>query len=214
MSVADRPRSKLVLVRSLLGRHLFAFVWLPRDEVSTGRREAIGDMLAEAANAKLINWSIALEDGVVALLRYTLDLRGGGVMPDAAALDARLERMVRGWVPAVEAALVEQAGRRATRLALRFANAFPAVYRATSTPEEAARDILRIATLDAPAIVRCASAASDAKGRVPASSSTAGRRAGAVRCGAGIREFRLPRDRGSADPADRQRASSMISKSR
>lgn len=148
MSVADRPRSKLVLVRSLLGRHLFAFVWLPRDEVSTGRREAIGEMLADAAHAKLINWSIALEDGVVALLRYTLDLRGGGVMPDARELDARLERMLRGWVPAVEAALVEQAGAASTRLALRFANAFPAVYRATSTPEEAARDILRIATLD------------------------------------------------------------------
>lgn len=150
MSVADRPRSKLVLVRSLLGRHLFAFVWLPRDEISTGRREAIGEMLAEAAKARLINWSIALEDGVVALLRYTLDLRGGGVMPDAAALDARLERMLRGWVPAVEAALVETAGSGATRLALRFANAFPAVYRTTTTPEEAARDILRIATLEAP----------------------------------------------------------------
>ena len=98
MSVADRPRAKLVLVRSALGRHLFAFVWLPRDEVSTGRRVAIGEMLAEASGAKLINWSIALEDGVVALLRYTLDLRGGGTMPDAAALDDRLERMVRGWL--------------------------------------------------------------------------------------------------------------------
>ncbi|WP_164066894.1 NAD-glutamate dehydrogenase, partial [Serratia marcescens] len=42
MSVADRPRSKLVLVKSLLGRHLFAFVWLPRDEVTTTRREAVG----------------------------------------------------------------------------------------------------------------------------------------------------------------------------
>jgi glutamate dehydrogenase len=147
MSVADRPRSKVVLVRSPLGRHLFAFVWLPRDEVSTGRREAIADMLTESANARLINWSIALEDGVVALLRYTLDLRGGGVMPDAKALDDRLERMVRGWVPGVEAALAEEVGGAATRLALRFAGRFPATYRATNTPEEAARDVLRLATL-------------------------------------------------------------------
>jgi glutamate dehydrogenase len=150
MSVADRPRSKLVLVKSLLGRHLFAFVWLPRDEVSAGRREAIGEMLADASHAKLINSSIALEDGVVALLRYTLDLREGGTMPDADALDRKLERMVRGWVPAVEAALVEQTGSAATRLALRFAQAFPVTYRATSTPEEAARDIVRIATLEKP----------------------------------------------------------------
>jgi glutamate dehydrogenase len=147
MSVADRPRAKLVLVRSALGRHLFAFVWLPRDEVSTGRREAIGNMLAEASGAKMINWSIALEDGVVALLRYTLDLRGAGQMPDAAELDQRLERMVRGWLPAVEAALAEQGGHGSTRLALRYANGFPAGYRATETAEEAARDILRIATL-------------------------------------------------------------------
>ena len=150
MSVADRPRSKLILVKSLLGRHLFGFVWLPRDEVTTTRREAIGEMLEEAANAKLINWSIALEDGVVALLRYTLDLRQGGTMPDADALDTQLERMMRGWVPAVEAALAEQAGGASTRLALRFANAFPAAYRTTGTPEEAARDILRIATLEGP----------------------------------------------------------------
>jgi glutamate dehydrogenase len=126
MSVADRPRSKLVLVKSLLGRHLFAFVWLPRDEVATTRREAIGQMLADAANAKIINWTIALEDGEVAMLRYTLDLRAGGTMPDADALDAQLERMMRGWVPAVEAALAENmSATGATRLALRYAQAFP-----------------------------------------------------------------------------------------
>ena len=150
MSVADRPRSKLVLVKSPLGRHLFAFVWLPRDEVATTRREAIGAMLADAANAKIINWTIALEDGEVAMLRYTLDLRAGGTMPDADALDSQLERMMRGWVPAVEAALVEDAGSGATRLALRYAAAFPAAYRTTATPEEAARDILRFAKLDGP----------------------------------------------------------------
>ena len=147
MSVADRPRAKLALVESPLKRHLFAFVWLPRDEVSTGRRVAIGDMLAEASGARLINWSIAVEDGAIALLRYTLDMRAGGVMPDTDALDGRLERMVRGWMPAVEAALADQAGQGATRLALRYANGFPPSYRATSEAEEAARDILRIATL-------------------------------------------------------------------
>ncbi len=148
MSVADRPRSKLVLVRSPLGRHLFAFVWLPRDQIESGHREAIGEILVEAAHAKLISWTIALEDGVIAQIRYTLDLRGGGVLPEAGPLDARVARMVRGWVPAVEGALADQAGSGATRLALRFAQAFPQVYRAGHTPEEAASDILRIAALD------------------------------------------------------------------
>ncbi|MBO9713327.1 NAD-glutamate dehydrogenase domain-containing protein [Sphingomonas sp.] len=150
MSVADRPRPKLVLVRSPLGRHLFAFVWLPRDDLTTGRRVAIGEMLADAARARLINWSISLEDGVVALLRYTLDLRGGGELPDPGTLDQRLKQMLRGWEPAIEAALADEAGMRAARLTLRYAHRFPPAYRALNNATEAARDILRIATLKSP----------------------------------------------------------------
>ncbi|RZF64723.1 glutamate dehydrogenase [Sphingomonas populi] len=150
MSLADRPRPKLVLVRSILGRHLFAFVWLPRDDLTTGRRVAIGELLIEAANGSLLNWAIAM-DGVTALMRYTLDLRGAGVMPDAAALDARIARMVRGWAPAVEAALGEQVEpARATRLALRYAASFPQGYRNAKPPEEAASDIVRLARLETP----------------------------------------------------------------
>ncbi|MES2097316.1 MAG: NAD-glutamate dehydrogenase domain-containing protein [Pseudomonadota bacterium] len=147
MSLADRPRPKLVLAKSILGRHLFAFVWLPRDELTTVRRLAIGEMLAEAAGGGLLNWAIAMDD-VVALIRYTIDLRGTGTMPDTAALDVRLARMMRGWAPAVEAALSEIDSARATRLALRFANCFPQTYRTDNSADEAARDILRLARLD------------------------------------------------------------------
>ncbi len=164
MSITDRPRPKLVTAVDALQRHLFAFVWLPRDEVSTGRRIAIEAMLAEAAKAKILGWTIAVEDGGAALLRYTLDLRGGGVVPDTDALDERLKQMVRGWVPEVEAAL---AGRgeegRAAVLAQRFGARFPANYRNLYSPEEAARDILRMRDLnaDAPRAVRLAVKPSD-----------------------------------------------------
>ena len=147
MSLADRPRPKLVLAKSILGRHLFAFVWLPRDELTTARRLAIGEMLSEAANGGLLNWAVAMDD-VVALIRYTIDLRGAGAMPDEAALDVRLARMMRGWAPAVEAALGEADPARATRLALRFANCFPQTYRTNNSADEGARDILRLARLD------------------------------------------------------------------
>ncbi|WP_260596785.1 NAD-glutamate dehydrogenase [Sphingomonas endolithica] len=149
MSLADRPRPKLVLVRSTLGRHMFAFVWLPRDDLTTARRVAIGEMLAEACSGALLNWGLALEDGTVALIRYTFDLRGEGHMPDAAPLDARLARMVRGWVPAVEAALGELLDpSRAARLALRHAASFPQGYRNGNSAEEAARDIVCLSRLD------------------------------------------------------------------
>jgi len=149
MSLADRPRPKLVMARSILGRHLFCFVWLPRDEFTTARRIGIGDMLAEAAGGGLLNWAIAMDD-LVALIRYTVDVRGEGRMPDVAALDTRLARMMRGWAPAVEAALAESDAARSTRLALRWANCFPQGYRTVNTADEAARDIFSLATLDTP----------------------------------------------------------------
>jgi len=149
MSLADRPRPKLVMARSILGRHLFCFVWLPRDEFTTARRVAIGDMLAEAASGAVLNWAIAMDD-LVALIRYTVDLRGESRMPDVAALDTRLARMMRGWAPAVEAALAETDVARSTRLALRWANCFPQGYRTVNSADEAARDILSLSTLETP----------------------------------------------------------------
>ena len=72
---------------------------------------------------------------------------------DAAALNAQLEQMVRGWQPEVEAALAKRGDPgRAAALAARFAPAFPPNYRNLYNPEEAARDILRLRDLgpDAP----------------------------------------------------------------
>jgi glutamate dehydrogenase len=152
MSLADRPRPALVLVRSALGRHLYAFAWLLRDDLTTARRIAFGELLAEAAKGPVINWSVALEDSQVALIRYTIDLRRGGQVPDTAVLQQRLERMVRGWAPAVEAALsVEVGPARAARYTLRHANCFPQGYRTAYTAEEAAADIMRLVALDGPA---------------------------------------------------------------
>ena len=41
MSLVDRPRPRLILVRSPLERHLFAFVWLPLDTVNTVLRALV-----------------------------------------------------------------------------------------------------------------------------------------------------------------------------
>tara|TARA_R110000782_G_scaffold78293_3_gene156014 strand:- start:220835 stop:225499 length:4665 start_codon:yes stop_codon:yes gene_type:complete len=148
MSLSDRPRPKLVLATSALARHLYAFVWLPRDDVSTARRVAIQDMLAQAANAPLLSWSIALEEGGMALLRITLDIRAGGRTPDEAALDAQVKHMVRGWVPAVEAALNEgPEAERAETLTEKYAESFPPSYRLGAGPEEAAIDIVEMVRL-------------------------------------------------------------------
>jgi glutamate dehydrogenase len=149
MSLADRPRPKLLLLPGTLGWHLFAFVWLPRDELSTSRRVTIGAILEQAAQAEVSSWSVELGDGDLALLRYTLDLQPGMKVPDEQALDSRIVEMVRGWEPAVEEALVETVGaQRATRLALTYMDDFPESYRLRTAPSDAAQDVLRICELE------------------------------------------------------------------
>ncbi len=145
MSVVDRPRTRVAFIRSELDRHLFAFVWLPRDEVSTDRRADIERLLTTHANARVLSWSSTLEEGGAALLRFTLDLRDGGVVPDVEALNEELETMVRGWNPGVVAALADHVDEgRAMALASRFAGHFPAAYRLQHSPADAANDILRL----------------------------------------------------------------------
>jgi glutamate dehydrogenase len=149
MSLADRPRPALLLVRSILKGHLFAFVWLPRDELNTTRRVDIGEMLEEATGRDVTSWSIELGEGDLALIRYTLDIEADDPTPDVKELDRRLDEMVRGWQPSVEEALISLVGPgRGTRLSLGYADEFPETYCSQTSPSEAALDILRLQQLD------------------------------------------------------------------
>ncbi|MEO7787018.1 MAG: NAD-glutamate dehydrogenase domain-containing protein [Sphingomicrobium sp.] len=148
MSLADRPRPTLLILPGALKRHVFAFVWLPREELTTRRRLAIGRMIEGAVGSSVTNWSVELGDGELALIRYTLPITPESAVPDAGALDARLLEMVRGWTPGVESELAARAGPgRATRLALTFLPLLPEDYRLRTGPTEAAIDIIRLGEL-------------------------------------------------------------------
>jgi glutamate dehydrogenase len=148
MSLADRPRPALLQVRSILKAQLFTFVWLPREELSTARRLAIGTLLKTEVGRDITSWSVELGDADLALIRYTQYIDAAAADPDEESLDAAVVEMVRGWAPAVEAELIAAAGApRATRLALTYINAFPDGYRARTGPEEGSADILRLCEL-------------------------------------------------------------------
>jgi glutamate dehydrogenase len=148
MSLVDRPRAKIVLVCSALQRHLFAFVWVPRDTISTGVRLEVMAMLEEAVGSPVLDWNLEVEGNSLALLRFSLDIGSCSRMPKEAALDARLTALVRGWTDSVEAELRGFApDARAAVIAARYAEAFPPDYRSAYGPAEAAQDILRLHAL-------------------------------------------------------------------
>ncbi len=142
MSLVDRPRPRLSLVEAALARHLFAFVWMPRDSLATQVRLRIQDMLERGADAKLLDWSLEVEGGNLAMLRFVLDIREGNREFDERALENELQIMLRGWTEAVETELAEyEEPGRAAAVALRFADAFPTDYRAMFGAKQAAMDI-------------------------------------------------------------------------
>jgi glutamate dehydrogenase len=145
MALVDRPRPRVALVSAPLERHIFAFVWLPRDMLSTSVRLQIQDLLEECTRSHPLDWSLVVEGGNLALLRYVLDARGERADANAEVLDTRLQDMLRGWGDAVEAALSEtEEPSRAAGLAIRYAASFPASYRTAYGAVEAARDIERL----------------------------------------------------------------------
>ncbi|MGI9375284.1 MAG: NAD-glutamate dehydrogenase [Tsuneonella suprasediminis] len=150
MSLVDRPRPRLVLVEAPLSRHLFAFVWLPRDLLSTQVRTRIQEMLETGAGAVALDWSLQVEGGNLAVIRYVLDYRSGEGSPDAATIEASIQALLRGWSEAVESELAtDEDPARAAALATRFADAFPTAYRADYGAAEAAQDIRRLRRLAA-----------------------------------------------------------------
>ncbi|RPF71462.1 NAD-glutamate dehydrogenase [Aurantiacibacter spongiae] len=152
MGLADRPRPRATLVTAPLGRHVFAFVWLPRDMLSTTVRLQVEDLLENSTGADTLDWSLMVEGGNLALLRYVMDFRGKGDHVDGQAVDAALQDMLRGWNDAVEEALADgEEASRAGALATRYAASFPTFYRTTYGAAEAANDIRRLRQLAASA---------------------------------------------------------------
>ena len=145
MALADRPRPRAALVAAPLRRHIFGFVWLPRDLLSTTARLQIQQMLETRTGAVTLDWSLSVEGGNLAMLRFVMDARGGDEAIDLAAIDQALQDMLRGWGDAVEAAFHgTEDESRAAALAARYAPSFPAAYRTEYGAAEAAVDIGRL----------------------------------------------------------------------
>jgi glutamate dehydrogenase len=141
-SLVDRPRPRLLLVEAPLARHVLAFVWLARDQLSSQMRSRVQAVLEQNGGARVLDWSMQVEAGTLGMLRYVLDVRDAAAKPDEAELDRQLRILLRGWAEAVEAALVAQGeGSRAVAVTARYAEAFPLAYRTDYGPAEAALDI-------------------------------------------------------------------------
>ena len=149
-SLIDRPRPRVVLVEAPLARHLLAFVWLPRDQFSSEVRGRIQALIEQGTGARTLDWSMQVEAGTLAMLRYVLDIRETTSRADEVELDRQVALLLRGWGEAVEAAIAADGEpARAAAIAARYAEAFPMSYRSDYGASEAAIDIRHLRGLAA-----------------------------------------------------------------
>ena len=87
-----------------------------RHALDRGAAADPGTCSESETQADTLDWSLVVEGGNLAMLRYVLDFRGTSASPDEAAIDRRLQHMLRGWSEAVEAEL-EQSENRPRRRA-------------------------------------------------------------------------------------------------
>lgn len=143
VDLAIRPRPALVLRRDPFGRFVSAIAWLPREGFDTRLRERVGRLLAAAFGGRLSAFYIAIGDTPLARVHYVIGT-DPGVAPalDAGALEVAIARAARRFPEALGEALAEAAGEaEGTRLAARWAEAFPASYAEEMTAAQAVADL-------------------------------------------------------------------------
>ncbi|HEY1368073.1 MAG TPA: NAD-glutamate dehydrogenase domain-containing protein, partial [Gaiellaceae bacterium] len=150
LHLGERRRVRLFVRRDTFGRFLSCLVFLPRDRYDTRTRRKIERILCEAFGGSNVDYNARLSESVLARLHYIIYTPGGAAVTfDVREIEARLAEAARTWSDDLNAALVDQLGEgRGSRLARRYADAFPLAYQQDVAAPAAVADVNRIEQLD------------------------------------------------------------------
>jgi len=166
MRLGQEPVARLTLHDDPLGRGLAAMVVMPHESFSDDVRRSVQAYLTSALAARRVDSRLALgEDEGHARFHFffVTDKRLADV--DLAALERQVQLLARSWQDALRERLVAEHGEQdGLRLANRYLASFDERFRATVSPEQAARDVAHLEQLDAmPRVVDMSPAAPDAQ---------------------------------------------------
>lgn len=143
LHLQDRQRVALFMRQDNFGRFVSCMIFVPRDRYTMNLRERMQDILCEALNGRVSNFSTMLGDAPLARV-YLIVATEPGKLPAyyAKGLENKLTRAARTWADdlseALNAAYGEQEGLRLTR---RYQNAFGPGYTAQYSAGDAVQDI-------------------------------------------------------------------------
>ena len=143
LHLQDRQRVALFMRQDNFGRFVSCMIYVPRDRYTMNMRERMQDILCEALNGRVSNFSTALGDAPLARV-YLIIATEPGKLPAyyAKGLENKLTRAARTWADDLAEALTQAVGEKeGLRLTRRFQNAFGPGYTAQYSAEDAVTDI-------------------------------------------------------------------------
>jgi glutamate dehydrogenase len=139
-----RPELALFLRPDLFGRHLSAIIFAPRDRLDSSLRSKLADMLKRVTAGSIAGYALALGEGPLARVNYTIaadPAQARGL--DAAMLELAMKEVARSFRERLHEALVVAHGETPATLMLgKWGNAFPDVYTAKTQAMIAVEDIV------------------------------------------------------------------------
>ena len=149
LHLGERQRLRLFARRDPFGRFFSLLVFVPRDRFNTENRRRIEAILRNATSAASIDYTTRVSESVLVRLHFVAYVEPG-LMPDfdAREVEMMLVAATRSWADDLQEALVEDLGEeRGGDLFRRYAEAFPAAYRADWVARSALADIVHIEDL-------------------------------------------------------------------
>jgi len=149
LHLGERQRLRLFARRDPFGRFFSMLVFVPRDRFNTENRRRIEAILRNASSAGSIDYTTRVSESVLVRLHFVAYVEPGR-MPDfdAREVEMMLVAATRSWADDLHEALVEDLGEEhGGELYRRYADAFPAAYRADWVARSALADIVHIEEL-------------------------------------------------------------------
>lgn len=152
LGLQERVRSRLFVRRDKYGRFISVIVYIPRDRFNTDVRLRIESLLKDALHGEQVDSSVVLGESPLAQLHLIVrPYPGQALEVDAAALEARLDHLLRNWQDDLRELLVARHGETVgLRMAASVGRALPAGYIEDSSIEAAASDVENLAALTGP----------------------------------------------------------------
>ena len=147
LDLETRPRVRVFARIDRFDRFVSLLVYVPRDRYTSGVRERIGALLAEAYKGRIAAFYPYFTDGPLVRVQFIAG-RYEGVTPlvDVADLERGISEVLRTWDDRLADAIAAS-GPRAGLLLSKYRTAFSSGYAETFTAQRALEDITRIERL-------------------------------------------------------------------